>query len=121
MQIQISEKYRIVSEERCWCVQAYCGVYKSGPETGRVKYKSAGWFVELEAAVKYLARRMVHDVDASTVTEALAGVSRVAAEIERALGGWTVGILAVRPRESVPGDDNYPVVYGKPGENLEPL
>lgn len=85
MTFNIGESWRITSAEHCWMVQRFRGVYKSGRKAGLVKYETVGYHSSLDNAINALRERMIRDLDTHGTAEAIAGVRRVAAEIDSAV------------------------------------
>lgn len=90
MIFSIGESWRIRSGEYCWMLQRFRGVYKSGRKAGAVKYENVAYHSTLNAAIADLAERMIRELETHGTAEALAGVRRVADEIDNAFDGFAV-------------------------------
>ena len=109
MLLPINDQWRIVSDEQCWKVQRYAGVYKSGKRANQPKWQSRKYCSTLASAVKQAALVMVLEADTTTATEALAVIQRVADAIDSALLSLAARVEELLQRQGGAQHDERPV------------
>ena len=84
MIIPVNSEFRIASDPYCWTVQR--PVNRNNKDTGEsyVEWRAFRWYPTIEAAVNGLAQESLRASEAEPLTDALAEVKRVVAEVTRA-------------------------------------
>lgn len=82
MQIQVTDKWRIKSDDNQWIAQEYAGIDKVGKEIwqGRLFY---GTF---SAARKGLSQRLIREIDTDTLEDAIEAVEALYKHLDTVWG-----------------------------------
>lgn len=110
MQIQVNDEWRIRTDEHCYRVEQYVGVYTSRRNLNKPKYKAVKYSGTLAGAIRCLTDCMIRASNTTTVLEALAGVQRVSEAVELALANLERQARTLQDRQRGNQNQQRPVI-----------